>query len=209
MFRRAEFRLASFALALLAALGLAYAPAQAQFRGGYAFLQAVDNRDGTKATDALKDDPALVNTRNQDTGETALIIVTKRRDATWMRFLLGKDADPTIGDRQGMTPLMHTALLNFTDGAQALLDRKAPVDQTNRRGETALILAVQARNVAMVRLLVRNGANADKADHVAGMSARDYAKRDDRTGDIVAILDTKSDAPTRDFGPSIGPDLPS
>ena len=205
MFRRVEFRLAFFLLALSAGFGLAHAPAHAQFRGGYAFLQAVDNRDGNKATDALKDDPALVNTRNQDTGETALILVTRRRDTTWVRFLLGKDADPSIADRQGMTPLMHTALLNFTDGAQALLDRKAPVDQANRRGETALILAVQSKNVAMVRLLVRSGANPDKADHVAGMSARDYAKRDDRTGQIVTILDAKADAPTREFGPSIGP----
>src|SRR3546814_7163391 len=131
------------------------------FRGGYAFLQAVDNRDGTKATEALKDDPSYVNTRHSDTGETALIIVTKRRDISWLRFLLGKGADPSIGDRQDVTPLMHAALINFTDGAEELLDRKAPVDQTNRRGETALILAVQAKNVAMVRLLVKRGANPE------------------------------------------------
>lgn len=206
MFRRAEFRLASFLLAAVAAASLVPDPAQAQFRGGYAFLQAVESRDGTKATDALKDDAALINTRHPDTGETALAIVAKRRDATWLRFLLAKGADPSIADRQGMTPLMHAALLNFTDGAQELLDRKAPVDQTNRRGETALILAVQSKNVAMVRLLVRRGAKPDKADHATGMTARDYAKRDDRTGQIIAILDAKPDGPVRDLGPSIGPD---
>lgn len=205
MFRRAEFRLASFALALIAATGLSYNPAQAQFRGGYAFLQAVESRDGTKATDALKDDSSLINARNPDTGETALIIVTKRRDMTWVRFLLAKDADPAIADRQGVTPLMHAALINFADGAEELLRDKAPVDQTNRRGETALILAVQSKNVAMVRLLVKNGANPDKADHVAGMSARAYAKRDDRTGQIVALLNAKADGPIRDLGPTFGP----
>ncbi|RYD45126.1 MAG: ankyrin repeat domain-containing protein [Sphingomonadales bacterium] len=205
MFCRAEFRLASFLVALVAATGLLFSPAQAQFRGGYAFLQAVDSRDGTKATDALKDDPSFINTRHPDNGETALIIVTKRRDISWLRFLLGKDADPSIGDRQGVTPLMHAALLNFTDGADELLKDKAPVDQANRRGETALILAVQSKNVAMVRLLVKRGANPDKADHVAGMSARAYAKRDDRTGQIVALLDAKPDGPVRDFGPTFGP----
>ena len=206
MFRRAEIRLASFLLAIAMAAGAgSVVPAQAQFRGGYAFLQAVENRDGTKATDALKDDETLVNTRHPENGETALIIVTKRRDISWLRFLISKGADPAVGDRQGMTPLMHTALLNFTDGAQALLDRKAPVDQTNRRGETALILAVQTKNVAMVRLLVRRGANPDRPDHIAGMSARDYAKRDDRTGQIVALLNAKPDAPAREFGPSFGP----
>jgi ankyrin repeat protein len=205
MFRRAEFRLASFLLVLLAAAGLLHGPAQAQFRGGYAFLQAVENRDGTKATDALKNDASLINTRHPESGETALAIVTKRRDGTWLRFLLAKDADPSIADRQGVTPLMHAALLNFADGAGELLDRRAPVDQANRRGETALILAVQAKNVAMVRLLVKRGANPDKADHIAGMSARDYAKRDDRSGQIIALLDAKADAPLRDFGPSFGP----
>jgi ankyrin repeat protein len=205
MFRRAEFRLAAFLVALVAATSLLFSPAQAQFRGGYAFLQAVENRDGTKATEALKDDPSFINTRNPDTGQTALIIVTKRRDISWLRFLLAKDADPSIGDRQGVTPLMHAALINFTDGAEELLKEKAPVDQTNRRGETALILAVQSKNVAMVRLLVKRGANPDKADHVAGMSARAYAKRDDRTGQIVALLDAKPDGPVRDLGPTFGP----
>jgi ankyrin repeat protein len=205
MSRRASFRFAS-TLLIAATLGaLAVPGAQAQFRGGYAFLQAVENRDGNKATDALKDDSTLINARNPDTGETALAIVVKRRDATWLRFLLGKGADPAIADRQGVTPLMHSALLDFTDGADELLNRNAPVDQTNRRGETALILAVQAKNSAMVRLLVRRGANPDKADHIAGMSARDYAKRDDRSGQLLALLDAKPDAPMRDIGPVFGP----
>lgn len=203
MFRRADIRIFSL---LLAGAAIALSPAaQAQFRGGYAFLMAVGERDGNKATDALKDDPALINTRHPDNGETALAIVTKRRDATWLRFLLGKGGDPAIGDRQGMTPLMHAALINFTEGADALLDRNAPVDQTNRRGETALILAVQSRNSAMVRLLVRRGADPDKSDHIAGLSARDYARRDDRTGDLLALLDAKEDAPPRDIGPIFGP----
>lgn len=206
MFRRAAFRLSPLLLLAIAAMaGLTTSPAAAQYRGGYAFLQAVDSRDGTKATDALKDDPSLVNTRHPDTGETALIIVTKRRDITWVRFLLGKDADPGIGDRQGVTPLMHAALLNMTDGAEALLAAKAPVDQVNRRGETALILAIQAKNPAMVRLLVRNGANPDRADRIAGMSARDYAKRDDRGGQLLELLDARPDRPLRDIGPVFGP----
>jgi ankyrin repeat protein len=206
MVRRAEFRLAFLALLAATAAGaLAPAPAFAQFRGAYAFLQAVDSRDGNKATEALKDDPSFVNTRNPDTGETALILVAKRRDPTWLRFLIGKDADPSIADRQGMTALMHCALLNFAEGAETLLDAKAPVDQTNRRGETALILAVQAKNAAMVRLLVRHGADPDKADHIAGMSARDYAKRDDRTGQYLALLDAKADIAPRDPGAVFGP----
>ncbi|PZQ23411.1 MAG: hypothetical protein DI569_04775 [Sphingopyxis macrogoltabida] len=204
MFRRPVARLLSVLL-VAAVAAVATVPVQAQFRGGFAFLQAVSDRDGTKATDALKDDPALVNTRHPDNGETALAIVTKRRDTNWLRFLLGKGADASIADRQGTTPLMHAALLDYADGGEVLIANRAPVDQTNRRGETALILAVQSRNLAMIRLLVRNGANPDRADHIAGMSARDYAKRDDRTGQILALLDGKADAPQRELGPVFGP----
>lgn len=88
MFRHVAFRLAAFTLVPLAAAGLIHGPAKAQFRGGYAFLQAVENRDGAKATAALQDDPTLVNTRNVDTGETALMIVTKRRDTSCCAFCL-------------------------------------------------------------------------------------------------------------------------
>lgn len=206
MFRRAEIRLAAVALMTAVTAGsLAPSPALAQYRGSYSFISAVQSRDGTKATDALKDDPSYVNARNPDTGETALIIVAKRRDTTWLRFLIGKDADPSIADRQGVTPLMHCALINFPEGAEELIAAKAPIDQTNRRGETALILAVQAKNPAMVRLLIKDGANPDKADHVAGMSARDYAKRDDRTGQLSALLDAKADPAARDTGTIFGP----
>ncbi|WP_320443472.1 ankyrin repeat domain-containing protein [Sphingopyxis yananensis] len=201
-----KFRYALWAIALATAVTtLAPSSAQAQFRGGYAFLKAVESRDGTKATEALQNDSTLINSRHPDNGETALAIATKRRDLTWVRFLLGKGADPAIADRQGVTPLMHAALLNFTDGATELLGSKAPVDQSNRRGETALILAVQARNTALVSLLVRNGANPDKSDHVAGLSARGYAQRDDRTGSILSALDAKSDVAVRDGSAVFGP----
>ena len=205
MVRRAVFRFAALSL-VAAGTALALTPAaEAQFRGGFAFLQAVEARDGTKATEALNDDSGLIDTKHPDTGETALIIVTRKRDPVWVRFMLGKDADPSIGDKQGMTPLMHSALLNFTEAADELIKYKAPVNQTNRRGETALILAVQAKNMAMVRLLMRSGANPDKTDHIAGMSARDYAKRDDRSGQFLTALDAKADAVARDNAVVFGP----
>lgn len=205
MFRRADFRLATLSAALAVAV-LAAAPAAAQFSDSYNFLQAVEKRDGDKVTKLITDnDSTIVNTRNSDTGETALMIVVKRRDTTWLRFLLGKDADPAIADRQGMTPLMHAAMIGYTDGATLLLDNGAPIDQANRRGETPLILAVQANNPSMVRLLVRRGANPDKADHIAGLSARDYAKRNDRSGQLAALLDEKAETPLRDTGTVFGP----
>src|SRR3712207_8202093 len=50
----------------------------------------------------------------------------------------------------------------------------------SNRGETQLILAVQKRDLSMVRLLLSRGANPRHTDSVAGLSAIDYAKREDR-----------------------------
>jgi uncharacterized protein len=205
MTRFAAFALRPMLLALAAML-LLPAQAAAQFSDSYNFLKAVRERDGAEATKFLNDETTrVINTRDVTSGETALAIVVKNRDLAWTRFLLAKGANPGIADRQGMTPLMHATLLGFAEGADALLERGAGVDQTNSRGETALILAVQRRDTAMVRMLIARKANPDRSDHVAGMSARDYARRDDRTGTMLALLDSKAPDGTKPLGPVFGP----
>jgi ankyrin repeat protein len=55
-------------------------------------------------------------------------------------------------------------------------------------GETALIIAVQQRDLPGVRLLLKHGANPDKTDAAAGYSARDYAQRDPRAREILSLI---------------------
>ncbi|MBO9379280.1 ankyrin repeat domain-containing protein [Sphingomonas histidinilytica] len=182
------------AAGVAATIGLAAAPAAAQFSDSYNFLNAVRQSDGTKATKALEGNGAtLVNTRDYSTGETALMITIKRRDLTWSSFLLGKGANPNVRDAQGNAPLHAAALLGFTEGAELLLGRRAQVNMANNSGETPLIIAVQQRNVPMVRLLLMNGADPKIADRIAGKSARDYASEDPRGSAVLKVIDeTKS-----------------
>jgi ankyrin repeat protein len=70
-----------------------------------------------------------------------------------------------------------------------LIKYGASVDKANSKGETPLIRAVQMSDLDSVRLLVTGGANPDKRDALAGMSARDYAKRDSRVAAITSELD--------------------
>lgn len=180
---------------VLAAALLVPALAHAQFSESYNFLKAVRDRDGAKVTEFV-DAPGVtvINTKDSSTGETALHIVIARRDAVWVNFLLAKGAKPNVADNKGVTPLMMAAQLRFLDGARLLLANGAGVDKANDRGETPLIRAVQLRDLAMVRLLVANGANPDKVDSLAGMSARDYAKRDSRGPAILGALDAPKPA---------------
>ena len=81
-----------------------------------------------------------------------------------------------------------------------LLKRRAQVDATNGQGETALILAVQQRDLAMVRQLLASGANPARTDRAAGMSALDYARRDTRAAVILKLLEE-----TKPAKPAAGP----
>jgi ankyrin repeat protein len=194
--------------AFLGAIALALAvagPAQAQFSDNYNFLKAVKDKDGQKVTDLIqKPGSTVINSRDVTTGENALHIVVARRDATWLTFLLAKGANPNLTDNDGNTPLMDAVQGRFEEGVRTLLAYKAQVDKVNDSGETPLIRAVQLRDVGLVRLLVAQGANADKRDSIAGMSARDYAKRDTRTPGLAEALDAAKPV-AKPTGPVQGP----
>ena len=176
----------------LAVAAVVVAPAQAQFSESYNFLKAVRDADGQKVTDALNKPGSggvIVNTRDASTGEGALHIVTKRRDVTWLSFLLSRGANPDMRDASGNTALMLSAQLGFAEGIALLIDRRAQVDLANNRGETPLMRAVQNRDIATVRTLLAAGANPSKTDTSSGLTARQYAERDLRSAAIVKAID--------------------
>lgn len=177
---------AAIALAALAV------PATGQgYSDGYSFLKAVKDGDGNKVSEIVDASAStVVNAKERGTGDGALHMVVRNRNLNWLTFLIGKGARPDMQNVQGETPLGMAAQIGWVEGAQLLLDRRASVDLANSRGETPLILAVQRRDLPMVSLLVRMGANPKKADRVAGYSALDYAKKDARSAAIVKILET-------------------
>ena len=153
------------------------APAAAQmFSQGYEFLKAVDDRDGDAVTAMLSDAGAgrtLINTRDVTTGDTALHIVTKRRDTLWVRFILQRGANPNIRNSEGLTPLQIAARLGFVEGVDELIKRGAQISVSDSQGETPLISAVHQRNHELVGRLLAQGADPDRNDN-SGRSARDY-----------------------------------
>ena len=191
--------------AITAALVLAGSvPAAAQFSESYNFLKAVREKDGGKATEALdKPGNTIVNTRDSDTGDTALHIVTKRSDLTWMGFLIGKGANANAKDSAGNTPLIIATISRFAEGVDLLTKIKVPVDTQNRLGETALLKAVQNRDITSARLLVEAGANPDIADS-SGATARAIASSDPRAASIAKLF---KDLPVRSARPVQGPSL--
>ncbi|MFC0590355.1 ankyrin repeat domain-containing protein [Novosphingobium aquiterrae] len=192
---------------LVAASLIWAAPAAAQFSDSYKFLESVRKKEGQQVTDALdKGNPNLINTRDITSGETALHIVTGRRDLSWMQFMIAKGANVNARDGKGQTPLVVASNFNFVEGVELLVSHGARVDESNNAGETPLINAVHNRNIALVRVLIKAGASATRADN-SGRTALDYAAVDGKGGTIWTELEAARKAKTAvgakpTYGPS-------
>lgn len=198
--------MAKTGVALAAMLAVA-TPATAQFSQGYKFLEAIKKKDGNTVQEML-DVPGttVVNTRDVTSGETALHIVTARRDLTWIEFLAAKGANVNARNGRGATPLQMAVGMGFTEGVELLLAKGARVDEPDTSGETPLITAVHRRDTGVMRLLLKAGANPDRADN-SGRSARDYATLDGRNSPLVSEIENNAKARSatgsgRSYGPS-------
>ncbi len=170
---------------------LAAQPAAAQTLGRDDFVAAVRERDGTKAMEMLRSRGKLALNSRDDKGMTGLIVAISRQDDDWTGFLLNQGADPSLAARNGETPLIAAARVGYLGAAADLIRAKVKVDTTNGQGETALIVAVQQRQTAIVKLLLAAGADPDRSDSAAGYSARDYAKRDSRSREMLKLIEAK------------------
>lgn len=203
----AVFRKSFTILIAVIAAGLAPQAAAQTFSEGYEFLKAVRDGDGDVATAALNEPGStIVNSRDISSGETALHIVTERRDALWIRFLTQRGGNPNVRDKQGTTPLQLAVNLGFIEGVEALIAAGANVDVSNVAGETPLISATHQRNITLMRILLANGASPDRNDN-SGRSARDYAELMAGNTRLLAEFDTADEARDASGGESYGPSL--
>lgn len=163
-------------------------PAQAQFSDSFKFLEAVKKKDGQKVEDAISEaGSTVINARDLTSGETALHLVTARRDFTWLRYLVVKGANVNLRDERGVSPLQLATNLGWLEGVEFLVERKADLDGSNDAGETPLITAVHRRDTAMMQVLLKGGADPDRADN-SGRSARDYAQLDRANSQLASTI---------------------
>ncbi len=178
-----------FAAALLA---LALPGAAQQFSDSYNFLKAVRDQDGNKVTEFLNQPGQTIVNARDEKGEAAIHIVAKRRDYTYLNFILARGGNINLQDGAGNSALMLAVEANWPEGVTLLLSKRANINLANNGGETPLMRAVQRRDVDMVRTLLNAKADPDQRDRLAGMNARDYAARDTRSPTIAQLL---KDAP--------------
>ena len=178
-------------LSVATALALLAVPALGQaFSDGFTFLKGVRDRDAAKVQELVSaPNPAVINYRDQSSGEGALHVLVRGRDLTWLNFLLARGARPDLQAHDGTTPLNLAAQLGWLEGAQQLLARRANPNLANNRGESPLIFAVQRRDLGMVRLLLSQRADPNQTDNSSGNSPIDYARQDPRAAAILRELE--------------------
>ncbi|EFX83083.1 hypothetical protein DAPPUDRAFT_240585 [Daphnia pulex] len=128
-------------------------------------------------------------------GETPLFSAIRAHNANGVGKLLEKGADPTIRNKEGLTPF-HVAVGNAKDFeilSSLLASGKVDINETTSQHRlTALHLATHESNVTTANFLLLKGANPNVADenrstplHVAVMFAKDM--------DMIELLHNHKD----------------
>lgn len=116
--------------------------------------------------------PTCVNEVNQH-GFTPLILACYNGNEAMVTFLLENKADVNYVSPEG-TVLMAATVKGNDKMVELLLKNNANPDLTNQNGITALMYAVQFKNVTIIRLLLQYKANKLLIDN-EGKTAFEYA----------------------------------
>lgn len=123
-----------------------------------------------------------------------------RKSIAIIKYLLDHKGDIDFPASNGNTPLMAAAQKSdHSDGydrAALLIAKGAKLDQTNDKGETALMLAAGAGNEKLVKFLLEKGADPQKKNG-AGETVMAYASRAGKSSSVSALeaKGMKPDAP--------------
>lgn len=98
-------------------------------------------------------------------GENALHYLARRpNQQELIKYFISKGASLKQADNEGNTPLMNAAAGNRDTATLALLLPGVNINQPNKKGVTALALAVRSNIPEIVQFLVRNGADVKVTD---------------------------------------------
>src|SRR5688572_21678976 len=132
-------------------------------------LEAIEEQRNNDVVDLVtRKGRAIINSRGYS-GATPLTAAMRKRNASYVSYLIQNGAEPNLADKDGDTALMIAARLGYMEGVLTMLAARASVDAANRQGETALIIAVQNRQVQIVRRLLEAGASPTRTDNASGL----------------------------------------
>lgn len=115
-----------------------------------------------------------INSRD-DLGTPMLNVAVRNDNIELTKMLLeyGADINAVSNDR-GYTAVMDAVWKGNKDITKLLIEQGAELNTISKEGQSNLVLAVGANNIAICKILAENGADPDIKDQM-GMSAYNYA----------------------------------
>ena len=122
---------------------------------------------------------------------TALMVAASKGHGECVRLLLAHGADPDVQDTYGWTPLMRAVYGNKRAAVAALLEHdRLDLEVRDERGATALHVAVERGNLALVAELLAHGADPGSTDDAGrGLLLKASVQGYD---DIASMLETRT-----------------
>jgi ankyrin repeat protein len=133
--------------------------------GSTALIEAAVWNRPAEAKILLDQKDTNVEAAKVKSGRRAAHIAAQRGHAEVLRKLVDKKADVNAKTKddatkhQGWAPLHYAAYRGHRECAEVLLDAKANIEAETKAGETPIWLAVQARQLDLIDLLIERGAN--------------------------------------------------
>merc|ERR1719334_665018 len=148
----------------------------------------------------------LINQRDHTSGSTIMMKAVRKGDFSMLQLLLNHQADPTLTDNNGETPLMiamtivrnHSYYTDRRKVLEVLLSHPSvDTDTLDQHGRTPLCFAVEMENTNLVKLLLRNEVNVDVAAE-SGQTPLIIAIIKNYIGIIEVLLEHQADTERRD-----------
>lgn len=98
-------------------------------------------------------------------GYTPLYFLVKENDFAQAKTIIGMKADPNLGGKLGVKPLVKAAELGNYEMTKLLLDSNADINRSDESGETALIYAVNGGHEKIAKYLLQKKADPNRARH--------------------------------------------
>lgn len=169
---------------ILTGLGLGSSAAQ-NFSASYKFLKSVKDLNYREIKVAVEKG-VNINTRDYDDKTTPLIIATRLKDASLVKYLLKNGAKTDLYGQNGKTAMVIAAEAGNRTLVALLINAKGDMDLADDNGTTPLIASVLARKDNIVKLLLEAGADFTFEDY-SGRSALQHAI-DNRRRKTIKIL---------------------
>lgn len=149
-------------------------------QGVHTALMEASGRGETSVVSALLARSAVVSAADEDQRQALHYAARNwQLDGGVVRLLLEHGADPVAASKDGVTPLME-AVSGLNGGTVinsiALVAYAKEVNQQDRDGNTALSIATTETDIAVVRTLLRAGANPNLANAKGALPITDAAR---------------------------------